>query len=117
MNVLQQLRFRFAAALSGLCDDPAPLVAMVKVAQNARFGDYQANCAMPLANQLGTKSRDVAAQIVERLDVSDLCEPPEIAGPGFINLKLKHDWLIEHTNRLIADEKLGVAPPREPRNI
>jgi arginyl-tRNA synthetase len=117
MNVLQELRSRFAAALSGLCDDSAPLVAMVKVAQNARFGDYQANCAMPLANQLGKKSRDVAAQIVERLDVSDLCEPPEIAGPGFINLKLKHDWLVEHTNRLIADEKLGVTPPHEPRNI
>lgn len=117
MNVLQEIRSRFAAALSGLCSDPAPLVAMVKVAQNARFGEYQANCAMPLANQLGAKSRDVAAQIVERLDLADLCEPPEIAGPGFINLKLKPEFLLEHTNRLVGDERLGVARPAGPRRV
>src|SRR5258708_3908080 len=93
MNVLAELRARFLTALGGLADDPVPLAAMVKPAQDAKFGDYQANCAMPLAKQRGVNPRDLAAQIIERLDVADLCEKPEIAGPGFINLKLRQDWL------------------------
>ena len=90
---------------------------MVKPAQDAKFGDYQANCAMPLAKQLGLSPRDLAAQIVERLQVADLCEPPEIAGPGFINLKLKDAWLVENINRLVADDRLGVATASQPRRI
>src|SRR5579863_1491268 len=117
MNVLQELRSRFLHALQGMADDPAPLAAMVKPAQDAKFGDYQANCAMPLAKQLGLPPRDVAAQIIARLDVADLCETPEIAGPGFINLKLKHDWLARQVNRLVADDWLGIAAIARPRRI
>src|SRR5262245_47240044 len=119
MNILHELRARFMSALSGLADDPAALARMVKPAQDARFGDYQANCAMPLARQRGggTNSRDVAAQIIERLDVTDLCEPPEVAGPGFINLRLRDQWLTQAANRLAADERLGVARANPPRQI
>lgn len=117
MNVLQELRSRFLAALQGLADEPAPLAMLVKPAQDSKFGDYQANCAMPLAKQRGQSPRDVAAQIVERLQVADLCENPEIAGPGFINLKLKQVWLAENTNRLVADDRLGVAAALRPRRI
>src|SRR5262249_42431944 len=117
MNILHELRSRFRAALTGLAADPAPLAAMVKPAQDARFGDYQANCAMPLAKQLGTNPREVASKVIERLDVADLCEKPEIAGPGFINLKLRTDWLAAHTNRLVGDERLGVPRAAEPRCV
>ena len=117
MNILHELRSRFRAALTGLAADPAPLAAMVKPAQDARFGDYQANCAMPLAKQLGTNPREVASKIIERLDVADLCEKPEIAGPGFINLRLRTDWLAGHTNRLVGDERLGVPRAAEPRCV
>jgi arginyl-tRNA synthetase len=117
MNVQQELRRRFRAALDGLADEPGPLAAMVKPAQDSRFGDYQANCAMPLGKQRGGNPREIAGQIIARLDVADLCEPPEIAGPGFINLKLKHDWLESHTNRLIADDRLGVMPCQPSRRI
>ena len=58
------------------------------------FGDYQANFAMPLGKRLGRPPREVAARVVARLDVADLCQPPEIAGPGFINLRLRDDWLV-----------------------
>src|SRR5207249_2534445 len=82
-----------------------------------RFGDYQANFAMPLGKQRGVNPRDLAAEIVNRLDVADLCEPPEIAGPGFINLKLRQDWLQVETKRLIGDERLGVTAVARPRNV
>jgi len=117
MNVLHELRSRFLNALQGLADEPGPLAAMVKPAQDAKFGDYQANCAMPLAKQRGLPPREVAANIIAKLDVDDLCETPEIAGPGFINLKLKQDWLVQQVNRLVADDRLGVVPVAQPRRI
>lgn len=114
MNILRLLRSRFEDALAGLCDNPAEFAAMVKPAQDAKFGDYQANCAMPLANQAKQKgkeviARDVALQIVGKLNVAEFCEPPEIAGPGFINLKLKSAWLEAATNAQVADERVGIA--------
>ncbi len=119
MNILEELRSRFLAALSGLAADPAPLAAMVKPAQDVRFGDYQANCAMPLAKQIGagTNPREMASKIIERLDVADLCEKPEIAGPGFINLKLRPDWLAGQINRLVSDERLGDPRAADPKRI
>jgi arginyl-tRNA synthetase len=53
MNMLAELRARFAAALSTLIPDPGPFAGIVRPAQDAKFGDIQANCAMPLAKQLG----------------------------------------------------------------
>ena len=76
-----------------MADNPAELLAQVRASQDAKFGDYQANCAMPLGKQLGKPPREMAAEIVGRLNIADLCEPPEIAGPGFINLRLHNDWL------------------------
>src|SRR5580704_10844210 len=93
MNVLQLLQQKFHDALQHLVPDPGPYAALVKPAQDARFGDYQANCAMSLAKVLGRKPRDVAEEIVKHLECGKLLEPPEIAGPGFINLRLRSDWL------------------------
>ena len=60
----------------------------VAATADARFGDYQSNAAMPLAKAQRTNPRQVAAQIIERLHVADICETPEIAGAGFINFRL-----------------------------
>jgi arginyl-tRNA synthetase len=117
MNVLKELRSRFLNALEGLAEDPMPLAALVRPAQDSKFGDYQANCAMPLAKQRGLSPRDVAAQIVEGLALADLCDPPQIAGPGFINLNLKDGWLAHCINRLVGDERLGVVAVSRPQRI
>lgn len=117
MNLLAELRSRCEAALRPFCDDPATFAALVKPAQDRRFGDYQANFAMPLAKQRGGNPKELAAQIVAALDVADLCEAPDIAGPGFINFKLRQDWLQAETRRISADERLGVPPVATPRNI
>jgi arginyl-tRNA synthetase len=117
MNILDELKRRILAALTGLCDDPASFAAMVKPAQDARFGDYQANCAMPLAKARGVNPRELAVEITRRLDVAEFCEPPEVAGPGFINLRLRSQWLTEHTAALVPDERLGVVPVANPRRV
>jgi len=117
MNVLAQIRSRFEPALQSLADDPAPFLAMVRPAGDPRFGDIQANCAMPLAKQNKTNPRELAAKIVSQLDVSGLCDEPEVAGPGFINLRLKDRWIANQVNRMIGDERMGVAATDSPRNV
>jgi arginyl-tRNA synthetase len=116
MNILAELRSRFFQALEPFTDDPAAFVGMIKPAGDSRFGDFQANCAMPLAKQHKLNPRDLATQIVEKLDLADLCTEPEIAGPGFINLTLRDDRLQEETNHLVTDERLGVGLVENPRN-
>src|SRR5690242_16051168 len=88
MNVLALLQAKLQDALTGLVTDPAVYAAMLKPAQDARFGDYQANCAMPLGKKLGKPPREMAQTIVERLQQQSIPATTEIAGPGFINLKL-----------------------------
>ena len=117
MTLLNLLKDRFQAALQPLTSDVASLLEMIRVAQDTKFGDFQANCAMPLSKQLGRPPRDIAAAIIEHLDVSDVCHPPEIAGPGFINLKLKDEFLVARVNAVVTDERLGVEVATEPRNI
>ena len=119
MNALATLRQSFAAALEGLADDPAPLVEMVLPSQDPRFGDYQANCAMPLGKRLGKPPREVAGEIVRRLAADErfgrLCDAPEVAGPGFINLRLRDDWVAEACVSALRDERLGVGHAPSPR--
>ncbi len=109
MNILHTIQARFRTALTGLVPDPEPFVAMVKAAQDAKHGDYQANCAMSLAKTLGKKPRDVAQELVDRLDLTGLLEKPEIAGPGFINLRLQSAWLAQQVRDIANDDRLGVA--------
>ena len=52
-----------------------------------------------------------------RVDISDLCQPPEIAGPGFINLRVKDEWLIGRLTAAVGDPRLGIAPVAGPRTF
>lgn len=117
MNILAHLRSRLATALASFTDDPDTFAAMVRETQDQKLGDFQANCAMPLAGKLGKDRRELAGEIVEQLDVSDLFEEPEIAGPGFINLRLRDDRLTELVNDLVGDERLGVEKATNPQTI
>ncbi len=120
MNLLALLKSRFQPAIAALAPDAARqggLLEMIRVAQDAKFGDYQANFAMPLGKQLGKPPRDVAAELVSAVQLADLCHPPEIAGPGFINLRLRDDWLAEQTIKAVRDDRLGIEPAARPRTI
>ena len=102
MNLLTQIQDKFRAALTGLVPNAEPYVAMIKPAQDAKHGDYQANCAMALAKALGKKPRDIAQEIVSRLHLGDLLDKPEIAGPGFINLRLQPAWLAQQMQAIAS---------------
>lgn len=115
MDFLSELRSRLRTALSSLTDSPDSFVEMLKPSQDGKFGDFQANCAMPLAKLVKQTPRDVAAALISKLDVADLCETPEIAGPGFINFHLKTARLADETTQLTRDDRLGVATVSSPR--
>ncbi|MGB7084339.1 MAG: arginine--tRNA ligase, partial [Phormidesmis sp.] len=84
---------------------------------NPKFGDYQANVAMSLAKPLKSNPRAIATQITEKLDVSDICEPPSIAGPGFINFKLKTAHLEQQLKAVHQSDRLGIAKADPPQKI
>ncbi len=115
MNVLATIRNRFRPVLTPLVDSVEPLLEMIRPAQDARFGDYQANLAMPMGKQLGRSPREVAAELVSNVELDDVCLPAEIAGPGFINLRLRDSWLVEQLAEAVPDDRLAVSKTSDPR--
>ena len=88
-SIKRELESRVCSALTATYGNDAQGVeAAIKATSDPKFGDYQANFAMGLAKKLGKKPRDVASEVQQNLPVSDLCEAPEIAGPGFINFTI-----------------------------
>jgi arginyl-tRNA synthetase len=117
MNLLAELQSQFEAALSSLTPKAADYCRLVRPTQDAKHGDYQANCAMPLAKELKSSPRDVAAKVVENLPNKDRFQNLEIAGPGFINMKLADEFLAAALPKILADERLGVPQPAKTRTM
>jgi arginyl-tRNA synthetase len=82
-----------------------------------RFGDYQSNAALILGKQRGENPRAVAQKICDLWVPSDLCDPPTIAGPGFLNFSLKTEAVARHMAQLLKDDRFGVAVAESPRKI
>ncbi|MGH3330224.1 MAG: arginine--tRNA ligase [Nocardioidaceae bacterium] len=97
---------RFQAALTSAFGDE--YAAVDPVIRPSHFADFQANASLPLAKRLGRKPREVAETLVGHLTIDDVCLPPSISGPGFINLTLRPDWVAEQVDALTSDRRLGV---------
>ena len=89
----------------------------VTVAADTRFGDYQANAAMVLAKEAKTNPRALAARIADSFEAGDICEEPEIAGPGFLNFRLKPPWVSRQLRNLAGDARCGVPATAHPLRI
>lgn len=94
-----------------------PSVYQIFPSKELKFGDYQCNGAMILAKQLGKPPRSIAQQIIDRLDLDDLCAPAEIAGAGFINLRLKTSFLETALAQMHSDQRLGIPLVANPQRI
>ena len=106
MNLHTELSTRFKQALAQL-GHPNAKVPLSK-STRPEFGEYQFNGAMGLAKTLNRKPRDIAQDILDAVDLSDLVERTEIAGPGFINIYLSNDFLSHWLNKALLDERLDV---------
>ena len=93
------------------------MVPEVVPATDPRFGDYQSNVAMVLAKKQGTAPKSLAGQIIRNLDVQGLCEPPEVAGAGFINFRLTNEFVVRGLATVLRDDRLGVSVAKDRERI
>ena len=99
IDILEERISSCLQSITGLNDCPA----LVKPATDPKFGDYQANGIMAAAKKTKTEPRQLAEKVLTELKLDDICEQPEIAGPGFINLTLKNDFLCETLLKINSD--------------
>lgn len=119
-TIQQQLQVKVNAALQSTLEGVSVVtsdVLQVVPCANPQFGDYQFNGALPLAKTLRTNPRALAQDIISKIDVGEISEPPEIAGAGFINFRLKREFLQQMIAGALADPRLGVPSVDEPRRI
>lgn len=95
---------------------PAGFQPTVTAAADLRFGDYQSNAAMVLAKQARTNPRALAQQIVDEIGNQDICTT-DIAGPGFINFKIRPEFFASGVLDMLADDSLGVEATASPKTI
>ncbi len=105
------------AIIAALGADYAGTDPQLVLSSNPKFGDYQANLAMGLAKKLGQQPRTIAQSIVDNLDVSAVCEAPQIAGPGFINFTVKPSYLATQIQAMRASERLGIPVSKHPQRV
>ncbi len=117
-SIAQQLKARFEKAFTAAFGEGySGTDPMLAAASNPNFGDFQCNAAMSLGKKLGKPPRAIASTIVENLDIADICETPEIAGPGFINLKLKPAYLEAQVRAIAIDTRLGISQTQAPQRV
>jgi arginyl-tRNA synthetase len=116
MNLLERLRASFGSAVpEGV--DRAGFENAVRPATDPKFGDYQANGCMALAKALNLKPRELAQEVARSVDLAPIAGPPEVAGPGFLNVRLDDSWVAATLRTLLGDEALGLAPPVRVKTI
>jgi arginine--tRNA ligase len=89
----------------------------MRPATKPQFGHFQSNVALRLAKEQKRPPREVAADIAAQLDVSDLCEPLEIAGPGFINFRIRADVLAQAATAVLEDPHHGLSRTSHPQRV
>ena len=92
LKALLNQRFSSAMTALGIPEDCPPMLAL---SGKPEFGDFQVNGAMRAAKRMKLNPRDLAYQIIERVDLKGIAKKLEIAGPGFINVHMNNEFLAE----------------------
>ena len=115
LDVLSWLSGKVQAALvKAYGPEYADADPLLQTATKLEFGDYQCNVAMPLGKSLKSKPRDIATAIADALEIDSICEPVEIAGPGFLNIRLKRSFLQAELGKMLADSQRCAVPRSAP---
>ncbi|MFH1066473.1 MAG: arginine--tRNA ligase [bacterium] len=115
MSLLQRLEKKIAPWATQHCPDvSAPASGWVTPCQDPRFGHFQTNLAMVAAKQMKRNPREFAQELVAFCASDPWLEPPQIAGPGFVNLTFSREGIRQAFADLLKDLRLGV-PEAEPK--
>jgi arginyl-tRNA synthetase len=112
----QELEALVARAVNRLFS-PAPPAPYVRPCPDSRHGDFQTNVALVQAKMAKMPPREVAEQLAAALEGQDILEPPEIAGPGFLNFRLRPDYLARQAEARVGDARLGLSQVEKPETV
>ncbi|MGN6555145.1 MAG: arginine--tRNA ligase [Verrucomicrobiota bacterium] len=116
MLPLKQIETRLQQAVTAVLPEADVASVLVRPC-DPKFGDYQSNALMSLAKTRKLNPRQLATEVVAKLDLSDLCEPIEIAGAGFLNFRLKPGTLAQALQAAIRGEHLFFDRAAQPQTI
>ena len=115
MNLHQTVEREAAAAFAaaGIADSPVVL----QPTKNAEHGDFQINGVMGAAKKAKQNPRELAQKVAEALAGNAVIESAEVAGPGFINLRLRPEFLAQNIHAALNDARFGVAKTDKPQTV
>jgi arginyl-tRNA synthetase len=115
-DLLASLSAQIAGAAAAAADGATLDVGLERPAE-ADHGDYATTVALRLAKQAKRPPREIAAAIAERI-ASDELESVDIAGPGFLNLRMSPAWYRAALARILADgDRYGAGAPTAPQRM
>ena len=105
----ESIEQRLQEAVRTVVPDADPSKVLVRPCVDPKFGDYQANALMSLAKARKLNPRQLATDVLSKLNVADLCDNAQIAGAGFLNFRLAGfcGWL-----RLLLGFHFSILPAR-----
>ena len=110
-TVEREAQAAFAAA--GIADSPVVL----QPTKNAEHGDFQINGVMGAAKKAKQNPRELAQKVAEALADNAVIESAEVAGPGFINLRLRPEFLAQNIQTALNDARFGIAKTDKPQTV
>ena len=115
MNLYQTVEREAAAAFAaaGIADSPVVL----QPTKNAEHGDFQINGVMGVAKKAKQNPRELAQKVAEALAGNAVIESAEVAGPGFINLRLRPEFLAQNIQTALNNARFGVAKTDKPQTV
>ena len=113
----QFLEERLQQAVAGILPDANPASLLVRPCPDPKFGDYQTNALMSLAKERKLNPRQLATDVLAKLDVTEWCEKVEIAGAGFLNFRLKTAALVQTLQAAARGEHLFFSKSAQPRTV
>ena len=113
----KQIERSLQAAVRAILPDADLLTVLVRPCPDPKFGDYQTNALISQAKARKLNPRQLASDVLARLDVSEFCEKVEIAGAGFLNFRLKLSALAQALQSAVRGEHLFFAKADKPKTV
>ena len=113
----KQIELRLQQAVRAILPDADLATILVRPCPDPKFGDYQSNALMALAKARKMNPRQLASDVLAKLDVSEICEKVETAGAGFLNFRLKPAALAQTLQTAVRGEHLFFDKAAQPRTV
>ena len=113
----KQIELNLQQAVRAVLPEAETSAVLVRPCPDPKFGDYQSNALMSLAKARKMNPRQLATDVLAKLDVGNCCEKVEIAGAGFLNFRLKSSCLVQTLESAARGEHLFFDKTANPRTV